>query len=715
MERKSVSHLPPHLCPLPLMGGEGRVRGRSKLHVGPLLLRNSVNSTEILIQNNHKSLVHGMPLRIGILMDHPSPHMVALLDALAEREDCLAEVIYLGRVAPERHWGAPAGQLPCRFLKGLTLGTGGLRMNIDLLHTLRKAPVDIWLVNSVFSSPSTLLAAWWLGRNSIPWVYMNEPPRPRHRWIWTIKSSVFKFLLQRSWGVIGMGEKVVQMYQHLLKDPRPMVSIPYYINLEEFFQLPIPHISGNGKTLKFLSCGQMIHRKGLDILLRACEQLEDMNWQLTLVGDGPLRRRLEQEFARRFPPAQVLFRGEVPYAIRHKAFVGHHIFLFPSRWDGWGMVMAEALAAGLPVIATDQVMAAHELIHSGMNGFLIPANDPKALADRMAYFLRHPETIPRMALAARQMIQGYRPEVGAERLVNFLADLVRNAEIHHKKRNPKILGEPLTWEVLTSRHSLAGRAWKYVRQWVKRKVILAGNAVRSNGRPRGHRILVYHLVLKEDRKSFEEHIKFLKDSFEICSVSEILRAVSREDGDGIYRLAITFDDGFRILMQDCLEVLESYSVKGNFLVPTGFVELADQPEWAARFSLRAHYYNFPLEPMRAEDLQMLRKLGHEVGSHGISHSSIAIMSRQQASRELKGSGHRIAQWTGLHPEGFAYPYGHTVSALGDPTAWVRQAGYKYALTLHRGAVRSASNPFLLPREHVEGNWSLRDLRYFLLK
>jgi len=670
--------------------------------------------TEGLGKVNKENRATVMPLRIGILMDHPSPHMVALLNALAEREDCLAEVIYLGRIAPERHWGAPAGQLPYRFLKGLTLGTGGLRMNTNLLHALRKAPVDVWLVNSVFSSPSTLLAAWWLGRNSIPWAYMNEPPRPRRRLIWALKSSVLKFLLQRSWGVIGMGEKVVEMYQQLLKGPRPMVSIPYYINLEEFFHLPIPDPPGNGEAIKFLTCCQMIHRKGLDILLRACEQLEGMNWQLTLVGDGPLRRRLEQEFNRRFPPAQVIFRGEVPYAIRHKAFVGHHIFVFPSRWDGWGMVVAEALAAGLPVIATDGVMAAHELIRSGMNGFVIPVNDPKALVDKMTYFLRHPETIPQMALTARQVIQGYQPEVGAEKLVNFLADLLRNAEIHRKKPDQEILGNPLTWKVLTSPHSLSGGAWKDIRQWAKRKLILVGNAVSPNGKPKGHRILVYHLILKEDQKSFEEHIKFLKDSFKICSVSEVLQAISRED-DGVYRAAITFDDGFRVLMQDCLEVLERHGVKGIFLVPTGFVELADQPELAARLSLRAHHYNLPLEPMRAEDLQMLRKLGHEVGSHGISHSSIAIMSRQQADRELVWSGECITRWTGLHPEGFAYPYGHTSSTLGDPTAWVRQAGYKYGLTLHRGAVGSKSNPLLLPREHVEGNWSIHDLRYFLTK
>jgi len=379
------------------------------------------------------------------------------------------------------------------------------------------------------------------------------------------------------------------------------------------------------------------------------------------------------------------------------------------------MAVTEGLAAGLPVVATDQVIAAHEFVRNGINGFLIPANDCKALADKMAYFLRHPEKISQMAMAAREAFREYRPEVGARKLVDFLADLVRRAEAGQRTFTPKISERQLTWESLTIPRSISGYIWKGFRQLAKRKMIMAGSMVHPNAKPNGHRILVYHLVMKEDRKSFEEHMGFLKDSFEICSVSEILQVVSREDGNGIYRLAITFDDGFRVLMQDCLEILERHNIKASFLVPTGFVEMADQPQWAARFSLRAHYYNFALEPMRADDLQMLSKLGHEVGSHGISHTSIGSMSRKHAHRELTVSRERITEWTGVVPAGFAYPLGQTESVLGDPTEWIRQAGYKYGLTLHRGAVRSASNPLLLPREHVEGNWSVRDLRYFLSK
>jgi len=656
-----------------------------------------------------------MPLRIGILMDHPSPHMVALLDALAKRNDCSAEVLYLGKVSPDRRWGIHTGQLPYRFLSGVTFTAGGLQINPGLIHVLRQIRVDVWIINTCYNSPSTLIAVWWLGQGSTPWVYMNEPPRPRNKLISVLKSFLLQFVLRRAWGIIGMGERAVAMYRMLLDDDRPMTAIPYYINLEEFFSLLIGDATTDGQPLKFLTCCQMIHRKGLDILLKACERLRDMNWHLTLVGDGPLRRTLENKFIQNFSAERIKFIGEVSYEKRHLAFSGQHVFVLPSRWDGWGMVVPEALAAGVPVVATDQVISAHEFIINGVNGFVVPVNDPLALRDKMAYFIQHPENIPQMSFAARKALENYSSVVGAEKLVRFLTDIIRDSKKSNVSFSKKATDTKLSWRTLTTPESIRAYAWKGFRQLAKGMVIRGSNAFLSKTRPNGHKILVYHIVLQEDRKSFEEQIKFLIDHFVICSISKTIQASGSGDNSKLYCAAITFDDGFRVLMRDCLEILEKYNIKVCFFVPTGFLELSDRSDVAAYFSLRAHHYNLPLEPMQPEDLQTLVKLGHEVGSHGISHISISALSIQQALRELNLSRQRIAEWTGISTKSFAYPYGHTINILGDTTQWIRQAGYSYGFTLQRGSVTAKSDLLKLPREHAEGNWSIRDLRYFLVK
>jgi len=365
-----------------------------------------------------------MPLRIGIVIDYPSPHMVALLDSLAKREDCSGSVLYCRDSAPGKKWGAPTGALPHKIMKGITLHRTGLQITPALPQYLRREPVDVWVINACYDSPNTVLAAWWLARNRIPWVYMNEPPRPRNRVLWAMKSWPLGFVLRRAWGIVGTGEKATARYQDLIGKGVPRTSVPYYIDLKDFQRLPLPPPPGNRGTLKFLACCQLIHRKGLDVLLDACSQLNGSDWKLTIVGDGPLRKKLEREGNLRFAPGQVRFVGEIPYGQRGEAFSGHHVFVFSSRWDGWGMVLPEALAAGLPVVATDQVMAAHEFIRPGVNGFVVPANDAGSLAEKMRHWMDHPETLSSMATAARQSVENYRPEVGAERLVLFLQSLL---------------------------------------------------------------------------------------------------------------------------------------------------------------------------------------------------------------------------------------------------------------------------------------------------
>lgn len=661
---------------------------------------------------HYPSLKDVLPLRIGILMDHPSPHMVALLDALAERDDCSAEVIYFGRISPNRRWAMPLGKLPYRFLRGETFMTGSFQINPGLVHALQKMRVDVWIINTCYDSLSTLFTGWWLGRGTTPWVYMNEPPRPRNRMVSTLKSLLLQFVLQRAWGIIGMGEKAVAMYRTLLHDDRPLASIPYYIHLEDFFSLPITDELIDGHVLQFLTCCQMIHRKGLDVLFKACKELKDTNWRLTLVGDGPLRRKLEKEFIKHFSNERINFTGEVSYEKRHLSFADKHVFILPSRWDGWGMVVPEALAAGLPVISTDRVTSAHEFIRHGENGFIIPSEDPKALADEMNWFIQNRESIPLMGLAARKSMQDYRPELGAERLVQFLSKLVTNQQnLSHKIKDSskdnltrKQLTTPLVWHC----------RWKNnLRSLTKNVIINVASVTKPRKKPNGNKILVYHLILKEERQKFEDHLKLLKDNFIVCSVAEVFHAGRNPKNENIPCIAITFDDGFRLLMGDCLELLERFGIKACFYVPTGFVELSDYPELAAQFSLCSHYYNLPLKPMRPEDLKLLIDIGHEVGSHGISHISLSAATRKAAEKELNLSRRRIYEWTGKKPVSFAYPYGDLKSSIGYPPDWVRGAGYENAVTLNRGIVSMSSNPFILPRDHIEGNWSVRDLSYFL--
>ena len=102
--------------------------------------------------------------------------------------------------------------------------------------------------------------------------------------------------------------------------------------------------------------------------------------ELWLAGDGPLRSHIESE-AKEDPRIRVLgYAGEesLPDLYRQA-----DTLVVPSHFEPWGLVVHEGLAHGLPVIATDQVAAADDLIASGVNGYVVPAGSPEALAEAM--------------------------------------------------------------------------------------------------------------------------------------------------------------------------------------------------------------------------------------------------------------------------------------------------------------------------------------------
>jgi glycosyltransferase involved in cell wall biosynthesis len=96
--------------------------------------------------------------------------------------------------------------------------------------------------------------------------------------------------------------------------------------------------------------------------------------QLWLVGDGPERRALE-DYAREHCRNRVNFGGYVPYSELPAAYSVANAFVHPARYEPWGVSVQEALAAGLPVLASSKVGAARDFLTPGKNGFIYDVGD----------------------------------------------------------------------------------------------------------------------------------------------------------------------------------------------------------------------------------------------------------------------------------------------------------------------------------------------------
>lgn len=136
----------------------------------------------------------------------------------------------------------------------------------------------------------------------------------------------------------------------------------------------------SSKTFVFV--GSLSRHKGADLLLEAFHEFVKTNneWHLHIYGDGPLQSWMEDFIKMHHLQNLVHMHGK--HARLEEEFPQHTIFLFPSRYEGFGLVQVEAMSCGLPVIASD-IPICRELVASGRAGILFPAGNIHALCAAM--------------------------------------------------------------------------------------------------------------------------------------------------------------------------------------------------------------------------------------------------------------------------------------------------------------------------------------------
>lgn len=129
---------------------------------------------------------------------------------------------------------------------------------------------------------------------------------------------------------------------------------------------------------RLLSVGRLVHQKGLDLAIRALAQLKDLEWEWCIVGDGPQITNLKSLATELGIQDRVSFPGWRSHAELVECYKNSNLFLFPSRHEGMPNAVLEAMASGLPVIAS-RIAGNEELVVDGETGILFPSEDVEAL------------------------------------------------------------------------------------------------------------------------------------------------------------------------------------------------------------------------------------------------------------------------------------------------------------------------------------------------
>jgi glycosyltransferase involved in cell wall biosynthesis len=199
----------------------------------------------------------------------------------------------------------------------------------------------------------------------------------------------------------------------------------------------------------FLCVARFVPKKNLGRLVEAYSkyagQAGASAWSLVLSGAGPLEESLREAAANSGLKSGVHFPGFLQYPDLPACYGLADAFVLPSTSDQWGLVVNEAMAAGLPVIVSSSCGCAPDLVRSGENGFIFDPSDATALAAMLAKVAHiEPERRKQMGARSREIIAGFTPEA-------FAAGLKSAVKCAQTRRRDKSLLTRMAFKALRAR------------------------------------------------------------------------------------------------------------------------------------------------------------------------------------------------------------------------------------------------------------------------
>lgn len=375
------------------------------------------------------------PVRLAYVVSHPIQYQAPLLRALAEDPAIELCVFFCSDFSTrayrdsgfgaELRWDVPLMQgyrsvvLP-RWRDTTSPRTFAPIARGLLRHLARGVagrPFDaVWVHGySSLNSIHAILAAAVLG---IPTLVRAEPwLQDRVRAGWKLSAKRLFFLVLRGVidAVLPIGTRNAEYWAHYLGHRFPAFLVPYAVDNNRFAEdanAATPSavrasLSLDAERPVILFASKLQERKHCDDLIEAylgviADMPVDLQPHLLIVGDGEqmpaLRKRVAEAGAELIRFAGFRNQTELP-----GIFAVSTVFVLPSRHEPWGLIVNEAMACGLPVIVSDEVGCAADLVQTGANGSVFPARDVVALTEALRAVLA-PGVAARMGAVSRERI-----------------------------------------------------------------------------------------------------------------------------------------------------------------------------------------------------------------------------------------------------------------------------------------------------------------------
>jgi glycosyltransferase involved in cell wall biosynthesis len=373
-------------------------------------------------------------IRVGYIAGEPNPSRAPHLDLIAEHPEIDLTVVYAAGTVHRREWTLDLKHDPIVL-------TGPRVRAMRLLHHDYPLTPQIWrllsrerfdvLVVGGWSLMATQLAIAWARMHRVPYLLISENHfrEPRAGWVSALKGLVLPRVVRPAAGHLVTGVLARDHQLHYGARPETITVFPNTVDVAAFGRRA-DELRARRRELRsglgiaddaiaVTQVSRFIPMKAPDEAVESVARaraLAERSLHLVLVGSGPLQEQLAARAAELELP--VTFTGWRSGDELLEAYAATDIFLLLSRRETWGIVVNEAAAVGLPLVLTDAVGAAADLLVPGENGELVRSGDLDGQAAAIAKLAVDDGLRDRYGRRSRELVAPWSYEPSVESFVN---------------------------------------------------------------------------------------------------------------------------------------------------------------------------------------------------------------------------------------------------------------------------------------------------------
>jgi glycosyltransferase involved in cell wall biosynthesis len=254
----------------------------------------------------------------------------------------------------------------------------------DVFKTLKDIKPDL-VIGSEYN-PTIIKAFMFCKLSGIKYISWSDGTLNSERFISFPQRLLRKFICAFADGFIASSSETKEAQIGYGADPRRISISLLTVDTEKFAEDLSRYEKKETPCPAILFCGYLIKLKGADLLIRALSKIKS-DFRLDVVGSGVEEANLKELVRELGIGSKVNFHGYISRSEIARYYKNADIFVFPGLNDAFGLVLVEAITAGLPVISSLYAGGSRDTVDEGVNGFIIDPSDEKDFADKIDILL----------------------------------------------------------------------------------------------------------------------------------------------------------------------------------------------------------------------------------------------------------------------------------------------------------------------------------------